>query len=87
MAAHVRAVLSGSEGGGVVSGAEKPCWEIQLADRSKPLLYVYADNPELVIEVIKNHGVSRYAIEAIRLAPPLNANVVVDKAPDRGSRK
>jgi hypothetical protein len=70
-----------------MSVKEKPCWEIRLVDRNKPFLYVYADNPDLAVDVVKNHGVNRYAIEDVRRAPPLDAMLAVDKARDRGSRK
>lgn len=46
-------------------------------------VYVYAADAMDATRIAGEHGISASAIKAIRLAPPLDAKVEVDRAPGR----
>ena len=58
--------------------------EIELENGRK--LYVYAVDEEHALATAYQHGITKFQVRAVRLAPPLDGFVAVDAAPAREAR-
>jgi hypothetical protein len=66
------------------------CWEAELiptADKPSRKVYTYAANEEQARIQFAQGGITVWVIQAIRLAPPLEAKLLADNAPQRETRK